>query len=57
MEPQDTGSFCKAKDTTHRRNYQPTEWKKTFTNPTSNRGLISKIDTIKLDTMNLNNHL
>jgi hypothetical protein len=36
--------FCKAKDTVNRTNQQPTDWeKKIFTNPTSNRGLISKI--------------
>ena len=34
----------KAKDIVNRTNQQPTDWgKKIFTNPTSNRGLISKI--------------
>ena len=36
-------SFCKAKDTVNKTKRQPTEWEKIFTNPTSNRGLISKI--------------
>jgi hypothetical protein len=43
-------SFCKAKDMVNKTNQQPTVWlkkkqkkKKHFTNPTSDRGLISKI--------------
>ena len=36
-------SFCKAKDTVHKTKWQPTEWENIFTNPTSDRGLISKI--------------
>ncbi|KAL6069427.1 hypothetical protein STEG23_009780, partial [Scotinomys teguina] len=36
------GSFCKAKDTTTKTKRQPTEWEKIFTNPTSDRGLISR---------------
>jgi hypothetical protein len=36
-------SFCKAKDTINRTKRQPTDWKKIFTNPASNRGLISNI--------------
>jgi len=36
-------SFCKAKDTVIRTKRQPTDWEKIFTNPTSHRGLISKI--------------
>jgi hypothetical protein len=36
-------SFCKAKDTFSRTKWQPTDWEKIFTNPTSNRGLISNI--------------
>ncbi|KAL6084306.1 hypothetical protein STEG23_004522 [Scotinomys teguina] len=36
-------SFCKAKDTITKTKHQPTEWKKIFTNPTSDRGLISRI--------------
>ncbi|KAL6073591.1 hypothetical protein STEG23_027892, partial [Scotinomys teguina] len=36
-------SFCKAKDTVTKTKHQPTEWEKIFTNPTSDRGLISRI--------------
>jgi hypothetical protein len=36
-------SFCKAKDILNKTNWQPTDWGKIFTNPTSDKGLISKI--------------
>ena len=36
-------SFCKGKETVKRTKRQPTNWEKIFTNPTSNRGLISNI--------------
>ena len=36
-------SFCKAKDTVNKTKQQPTDWEKNFTNPTSDKGLISKI--------------
>jgi len=36
-------SFCKAKDTVIRTKWQPSDWEKIFTDPTSNRGLISNI--------------
>ncbi|KAL6081226.1 hypothetical protein STEG23_020690 [Scotinomys teguina] len=36
-------NFCKAKDTITKTKHQPTEWEKIFTNPTSDRGLISRI--------------
>jgi hypothetical protein len=36
-------SFCKAKDTVNRTEWQPTDWEKIFTNHTSDRGLISII--------------
>ena len=36
-------NFCKAKDTVNKTKQQPTEWEKIFTNPTSDRGLVSKI--------------
>jgi len=36
-------SFCKAKDTVIRIKQQPTDLEKIFTNPTTDRGLISKI--------------
>ena len=32
-------SFCKAKNTVNRTKWQPTDWEKIFTNPTSDRGL------------------
>jgi len=35
-------SFCKGKDTVNRMKWQPTDWEKIFTNPTSDTGLISK---------------
>jgi hypothetical protein len=36
-------SFCKTKDTVNGTKWQPTDWEKIFTNPTSDRGLISNI--------------
>jgi len=50
-------NFCKAKDTVVRKKKQPTEWGKIFTNPTRNRGLISKIykELKKLDLRETNN--
>jgi hypothetical protein len=36
-------SFCKAKDIVNKTNWQHTDWEKKFTNPTSDRKLISKI--------------
>ena len=35
--------FCKAKDTVNRKKKQPTDCEKIFTNPTSDRGLVSNI--------------
>jgi hypothetical protein len=50
-------SFCKAKDTVNRTKWQPTDWEKIFTNPTSNRGLIFNIykEVKKLDSREMNN--
>ena len=50
-------SFCKAKNTVNKIKQQPTEWEKIFTNPTSDRGLISKIfkELKKLDIKIPNN--
>ena len=50
-------NFCKAKDTVNKTKRQPTEWEKIFTNPTSDRGLISKIykELKKLDTKRSHN--
>ena len=36
-------SFYKAKNTVKRTKHQPTDWKRIFTNPKSDRGLISNI--------------
>ena len=36
-------SFYKVKDTVKKTNWQPTDWEKIFTNPTPDRGLISKV--------------
>jgi phage-related protein len=45
-------SFCKEKDTVNRTNWQPIDWEKIFTNPKSDRGLISNIykELKKLDS-------
>jgi len=50
-------SFCKAKDTAIRTKQQPTDLEKIFTNPISNRGLISNIykKLKKLDSREPNN--
>ena len=50
-------SFCKAKDTVKRTKWQPTNWEKIFTNPTCDRGLISKIykELKKVDSREPNN--
>jgi hypothetical protein len=36
-------SFCKSKDTVNKTKGPPTDWKRIFTNPKCNRGLISNI--------------
>jgi hypothetical protein len=36
-------SFCKAKDTVNKTKWPPTDWEKIFTNPKSDRVLISNI--------------
>jgi hypothetical protein len=50
-------SLCKANDTVNGTNQQATDWEKSFTNPTSERGLISKIykELKKIHTNNPNN--
>jgi hypothetical protein len=50
-------TFCKATDTVNRTKQQPTDWEKIFTNPTSNRWLISNIykELKKLDSRESNN--
>jgi hypothetical protein len=49
--------FCKAKETVNKTKRQLTDWKKIFTNPTSDRGLISNIYKVlkKLDSRETNN--
>jgi hypothetical protein len=50
-------SFCKAKGIIIRTKQQPSAWERIFTNPTSDRRLISKIykELKKLDTNKPNN--
>ena len=50
-------SFCKAKDTINKTKRPPTDWERIFTNPKSERGLISNIykELEKLDSRNSNN--
>ena len=50
-------SFCKAKDTVIKTKRPPTDWEKIFTNPTSDKSLISKIykELKKLDIKTLIN--
>jgi hypothetical protein len=50
-------SFCKAKDTVNKTKRPPTDWERIFTNPKSERGLISNIykELKKLDSINSNN--
>ena len=50
-------SFCKAKDTVNKITQQTTEWEKILTNPTLDKGLISKIykELKKLDIKIPNN--
>jgi hypothetical protein len=57
MGPHKIENFYKAKDTVNRTKWQPTDWEKIFTNPTSDRGLISKIhkELKKLDSKEPNN--
>jgi hypothetical protein len=50
-------SFCKRKDTVNKTKGPPTDWERIFTNPNSDRGLISNIykELKKLDSRNSNN--
>jgi hypothetical protein len=50
-------SFCTAKDTVNKTKRPPTDWERIFTNPKSDRGLISNIckELKKLDSRNSNN--
>jgi hypothetical protein len=50
-------SFCTAKDTVNKSKRSPTDWEMIFTNPKSDRGLVSNIyqEFKKLDSRNSNN--
>ena len=50
-------SFCTAKETISKVKRQPSEWEKTITNETTDKGLISKIykQLIQLNTRKTNN--
>jgi hypothetical protein len=50
-------SFCKAKDTVNKTKRPPTDWERIFTNPKSDKGLVSNIykELKKLDSRNSNN--
>jgi hypothetical protein len=50
-------SFCKTKDTVNKTKRPPKDWERTFTNPKSDRGLISNIykEFKKLDSRKSNN--
>ena len=47
-------SFCEAKDNVDKTKWPPTDWERIFTNPKSDRGLISNIYK-ELDSRNSNN--
>jgi hypothetical protein len=50
-------SFCKAKDTVNKTKRQPPDWERIFTNPKSDKGLISNIckELKKMDSRKSNN--
>jgi hypothetical protein len=50
-------SFCKARETVNKTKTPPTDWERIFTNPKSDRGLISNIykELKKLDSRKSNN--
>jgi hypothetical protein len=50
-------SFCKAKDTVNKTKRPSTDWERIFTNPKSDRGLISNIykELKKVDSRKSNN--
>jgi hypothetical protein len=52
-------SVCKAKDTVNKTKRQPTDWEKIFTNPKSDKGLISNIykELKKSDSRETNNSI
>jgi hypothetical protein len=52
-------SFCKAKDTVNKTKRPPIDWERIFTNPKSDRGLISNIykEFTKMDSRKSNNSI
>ena len=50
-------SFCKAKDTVNKTKRPPTDWERIFTNPKSDKGLISNLykELKKVDSRKLHN--
>jgi hypothetical protein len=50
-------SFCRAKDIVNKTKRPPTDWERIFTNPKSDRGLMSNVykELKKLDSRNSNN--
>jgi hypothetical protein len=50
-------NFCRAKDTVNKTKRPPTDWERIFTDPKSDRGLISNIykEPKKLNSRNSNN--
>ena len=56
MGPQKLQTFCNVKDTVNKTKRPPTDWERIFTNPKSDRGLISNIhdELKKLDSRKSN---
>jgi hypothetical protein len=52
-------SFCKAKDTVNKIKRPPTDWERIFTNPKSDKVLISNVYKVfkKLDSRKSNNYI
>ena len=59
MRPPETEKLLQSKDMVNKTKRQPTEWEKIFTNPMSDRGLISKIheELKKFDTKRSHNSI
>ena len=57
MGPPEIEKLCKAKNTVSKMKRLPSDWEKIFTNPSSDKGLISKIykELKKLDTKTIIN--
>ena len=57
MGPHKIAKRLKGKDTVNKTKRPPTDWERIFTNPKSDRGLISNIynEFMKLDSRNSNN--